>query len=101
MRRAHCTGWATSNLVALNTAASMTTGAAARRDRAGALHLLGTWSYLDANESVIQSRPLAVLERNSESCWLVAHTTEGGNKYVLARPGQVELEKWAFRCDIK
>jgi hypothetical protein len=84
-----------------NNGISIHTGAAARRDRAGALHMIGAWSYLNTNDNAHGNHPLAVLERNGESCWLIAHTLEGGYEYVLTGPGQIDPEKFTFTCDIK
>ena len=77
------------------------TGAGVRRDSNGALHLLGTWSYLDANEWAHENRPLAVVERNSGSCWLIAHAQEGGQTYSLTKPGQIAPLEFTSTCDIK
>jgi hypothetical protein len=77
------------------------TGAGARRDRNGALHLLGTWSYLDANEWAHENRPIAVVERDGKSCWLIAHAQEGGQTYSLTKPGQIAPLEFTSACDIK
>lgn len=81
--------------------ATLFTGAGARRDRNGGLHLLGTWSYLDANEWAHENRPLAVVERNGRSCWLIAHAQEGGQTYSLTKPGQIAPLEFTSTCDIK
>ncbi len=80
---------------------SIHTGAGARQDRSGKLHLLGSWSYLNSNENAHGNQPLAVLERNGVSCWLIGHALEGGTQYVLTRPGQIDPDGFAFTCDIK
>jgi hypothetical protein len=74
-------------------------GAAARRDRAGVLQVLGAWSYLVCNELYIAHEPLAVFERGGARCWLVAHQYEDGLEYFLSRPGRAREEQSA--CDIK
>jgi hypothetical protein len=81
--------------------ATLFTGAGARRSSNGALHLLGTWSYLDANEWAHENRPLAVVERNGRSCWLIAHAQEGGQAYSLTRPGRIAPVEFTSTCDIK
>lgn len=79
---------------------SLVTGAAARRDR-GALRALGAWSYLDTSDLGLGTTPLAVVERSGAACWLIGHIREGGVKYVLIRPGQIERNRFPFSCDIK
>ncbi len=77
----------------------MHTGAAARRDRAGALHVLGEWSYLVCNELHVDHKPLALLGRSGKICWLTEYIYEDGIEYVLSRPGQIDKEEPT--CDIK
>jgi hypothetical protein len=77
----------------------MWTGAAARRDRAGALHVLGAWSYLVCDELHVDHKPLALLERGGTSCWLTAYIYEDGIEYVMSRPGRIDKDEPT--CDIK
>jgi hypothetical protein len=74
------------------------TGAAARRDRDGKLHVMSAWSYLVCNELHVDHFALALLERDGESCWLSARLYEDGVERVLTRPGQMDAEP---DCDIK
>jgi hypothetical protein len=73
---------------------------AAARSVDGALQVLGAWSRFPAGEFG-GSTAIAVVQRDGASCWVIGHGIEGGTRYVLTRPGQVDPKEHTFSCDIK
>lgn len=63
--------------------------------------VLGAWSYLDCNETVIDHLPLAVLTRGGRSCWLFKYQYEDGSRLLLRPPGDVDYLKGESACDIR
>jgi hypothetical protein len=82
-----------------NGCTGMWTGATARRDRGGVLHAVDAWSYLVCNELHVNHVPLALLERDGASCWLLEWVYEDGSEFGLSRPTAIAKRESA--CDIK